>query len=52
MKVSNIKYNGNCETYQIHGGEAVSIDFSNNVSDNDIVKMGADPFKVYLTVTD
>ena len=37
---------------KIRTTEAVSIDFSNNVSDNDIVKMGADPFKVYLTVTD
>ncbi len=26
MRVSNIKYSGNCETYQILGGEAVSID--------------------------
>lgn len=26
MRVSNIKYDGNCETYQIHGGEAISID--------------------------
>ena len=26
MRVSNIKYDGDCETYQIHGGEAISID--------------------------
>ena len=26
MRVSNIKYSDNCETYQIHGGEAISID--------------------------
>ena len=32
MKVSNIKYNGNCETYQIHGGEAVSIDLKSGDS--------------------
>ena len=32
MRVSNIKYNGNCETYQIHGGEAVSIDLKSGDS--------------------
>jgi len=32
MKVSNIKYDGNCETYQIHGGEAISIDLKNGDS--------------------
>ena len=26
MRVSNIRYDGNRETYQIHGGEAISID--------------------------
>ena len=26
MRVSNIQYSDNCETYQIHGGEAISID--------------------------
>ena len=26
MRVSNIKYDGDCETYQIYGGEAISID--------------------------
>ena len=26
MRVSNIKYDGDRETYQIYGGEAVSID--------------------------
>ena len=26
MRVSNIKYDGDFETYQIHGGEAISID--------------------------
>ncbi len=26
MRVSNIRYDGDCETYQIHGGEAISID--------------------------
>ncbi len=25
MRVSNIKYDGDYETYQIHGGEAISI---------------------------
>ena len=37
---------------KIRTTEAVSIDFSNDSTDNDIMKMGADPFKVYLTVTD
>ena len=26
MRVSNIRYDGDRETYQIHGGEAISID--------------------------
>ena len=26
MRVSNIKYDGDYETYQIHGGEAISIE--------------------------
>ena len=32
MRVSNIRYNGDCETYQILGGEAISIDLKNGDS--------------------
>ena len=32
--------------------DSVSIDFSNDENDNNIMKMGADPIQLYLTVTD
>ena len=32
--------------------DSVSVDFSNSSSDNNIIKMGADPIQLYLTVTD
>ena len=32
MRVSNIKYDGDCETYQILGGEAISIDLKSGDS--------------------
>ncbi|MBT3439480.1 MAG: aminomethyltransferase, partial [Gammaproteobacteria bacterium] len=32
MRVSNIRYNGDCETYQILGGEAISIDLKSGDS--------------------
>ena len=32
--------------------DSVSIDFSNDQNDNNIMKMGADPIQLYLTVTD
>ena len=32
MRLSNIKYSGDCETYQILGGEAVSIDLQSGDS--------------------
>ena len=32
MRVSNIRYSGDCETYQILGGEAISIDLKSGDS--------------------
>jgi len=32
--------------------DSVSVDFSNDENDNNIMKMGADPIQLYLTVTD
>ena len=32
--------------------DSVSVDFSNSSSDNNIIKMGADPIQLYLTVTE
>ena len=32
MRVSNIKYDGDCETYQLLGGEAISIDLKSGDS--------------------
>jgi len=32
--------------------DSVSIDFSNDENDNNIIKMGADPIQLYLTVTE
>ena len=43
MRVSNIKYDGDCETYQIHGGEAISIDLKKG--DSVIVIAGKDKGK-------
>ena len=32
--------------------DSVSVDFSNDENDNNIIKMGADPIQLYLTVTE